>query len=53
MEIFEQRHSQKTAIICYQLPVNAWYDIIDEPNIADTILDRILGSAHRIELKGK
>ena len=53
MEIFEDRHGQKSTIICSQLPVNAWYDIIDEPTIADAILDRILGSAHRIELKGK
>lgn len=53
MEIFEDRHGQKSTVICSQLPVNVWYDIIDEPTIADAILDRILGSAHRIELKGK
>jgi DNA replication protein DnaC len=53
MEIFEDRHGQKSTIICSQLPVNAWYDIIDEPTIADAILDRILSSAHRIELTGK
>jgi len=53
MEIFEDRHGQKSTTICSQLPVNAWYDINDEPTIADAILDRILGSAHRIELKGK
>ncbi len=53
MEIFEDRHGQKSTIICPQRPVYAWYDIIDEQTIADAILDRILGSAHRIELKGK
>ena len=52
-ELFEDRHGQKSAIICSQLPVNACYDIIDKPITADAILDRILGSAHRIELKGK
>jgi DNA replication protein DnaC len=53
MEIFEDHHGQKSTIICSHLPVDAWYDIIDEPTIADAILDRILGSAHRVELKGK
>ncbi|WP_394800398.1 ATP-binding protein [Niabella pedocola] len=29
------------------------YDIIGEQTIADTILDRIVHNAHRLELKGE
>jgi DNA replication protein DnaC len=33
--------------------VAKWYDVIGEPTIADAICDRIVHSAHRIELKGE
>ena len=34
------------------LPVKSWYEIIGEATIADAILDRLVHSSHRIELKG-
>jgi len=34
------------------VPVDAWYDIIPAPTIADAILDRLVHNAHRIEMKG-
>jgi hypothetical protein len=40
-------------IMCSQRTVNALYNLIDEPTIADAILDNILDSAYRIELKRK
>jgi DNA replication protein DnaC len=30
-----------------------WYEFIGEPTIADAIMDRLAGNAHRIELKGE
>lgn len=36
-----------------QLPVSSWYDAIGDPTVADAILDRIVHSAHRIELSGE
>ncbi|MCK4825514.1 IS21-like element helper ATPase IstB [bacterium] len=53
MEIIEDRHGRKSTIISSQLPVDKWFDIIGEPTIADAILDRIVHSSHRIELKGE
>ncbi|WP_439647052.1 ATP-binding protein [Chromobacterium alticapitis] len=32
--------------------MSGWHDYIGEPTIADAILDRLVHSAHRIELKG-
>jgi DNA replication protein DnaC len=40
-------------MITSQLPVAKWYDYINEPTIADAIMDRLTASAHRIELKGE
>lgn len=52
MEIFEDRHGVKATIMASQLPVSSWYDIIGEETIADAILDRLVHSSYRIELKG-
>lgn len=53
MEIFEDRHGNRSTIVTSQLPVAQWYDIIGEQTIADAILDRLVHTAHRIELKGE
>src|SRR6056297_1471004 len=53
MEIVEDRHGQNSLIIASQLPVANWYDIIGEETIADAILDRLVHTSYRIELKGE
>ncbi|MEO2062278.1 MAG: IS21-like element helper ATPase IstB [Christiangramia sp.] len=53
MEIIEDRHGKSSTIIASQLPVGSWYDIIGEATIADAILDRLVHTSHRIELKGE
>ena len=40
-------------MIASQLPVANWYDIIGEETIADAILDRLVHTSYRIELKGE
>lgn len=52
MEIIEDRHGKTATIIASQLPVSSWFDIIGEETIADAILDRLVHTSHRIELKG-
>jgi DNA replication protein DnaC len=52
LQIIEERYELKSIIIIAQLPVAHWYDYINEPTIADAILDRLTAKAHRIELKG-
>ena len=51
LEMIEDRHGRRSTIIASQVPVSAWYDLIKEKTIADAVLDRIVHSAHRIELK--
>lgn len=53
MEIIEDRHARNSTIMVSQLPVANWYDIIGEETIADAILDRLVHTSHRIELKGE
>jgi len=53
MEIFEDRHARNSTIISSQLPVASWYEIIGEATIADAILDRLVHTSHRIELRGE
>ena len=53
MEIIEDRHAKRATIIASQLPVAKWYDIIGENTIADALLDRMVHTSYRIELKGE
>jgi len=53
MDIIDDRYNKTSTIISSQIPVSAWYDIIGEGTIADAILDRIVNSSHRIDLKGE
>jgi len=53
MEIIEDRHGKASTIIASQLPVASWFDIIGEETIADAILDRLVYTSYRIELKGE
>ena len=52
LEVVEDRHGTGSLIVCSQLPVSAWHELIGEPTVADAILDRLIHNAYRIELKG-
>ena len=52
LQILEDRYERAATIIVSQLPVGKWHEYLDEPTVADAILDRILPKAHRVELKG-
>jgi DNA replication protein DnaC len=53
LEIIEDRHAKRSTIIASQLPVENWFDVIGDAVIADAILDRLVHTAHRFELKGE
>ncbi len=53
LEIIEDRHAKRATVIVSQLPVAGWFEIISDAVIADAILDRVVHSAHRFELKGE
>jgi len=53
LQVLEDRYGKRSTIITSQLPVNKWHQYINEPTLADAIMDRLSGSAHRFELKGE
>ena len=53
LQVLEDRYERAATVIVSQLPVAKWHAYLDEPTVADAILDRLLPKAHRIELKGQ
>jgi DNA replication protein DnaC len=53
LQLLEDRYGNKSIIVTSQLPVAKWYEYIDDPTLADAILDRLTANATRIELKGE
>jgi len=56
LQLLEDRYGRRSTIIASQLPDNKWYQYINEPTLADAIMDPAhagSGPAHKIELKGE
>lgn len=53
LQVLEDRYERAATVIVSQLPVSSWHAYLDEPTVADAILDRLIPKAHRIELKGE
>jgi DNA replication protein DnaC len=53
LEVLEDRSYIGSTIITSQLPVSAWHDYLNQPIVADAILDRLIHTSYRIELKGE
>ena len=53
LEIVEDRYGRGSLLITSQVPVDRWYELIGSPTLADAILDRVIHSAHRIDLTGE
>jgi DNA replication protein DnaC len=43
----------RSTLITSQLPVNAWHAYLDDPTLADAILDRVVHSSHRVALSNE
>jgi DNA replication protein DnaC len=52
LEIVEERYDRKSTIVTSQLPVKAWHDSMEDPTLADAILDRLVHNAHKVNLDG-
>lgn len=53
LEICDDRYQTRSTILTSQVPVADWHAQIGDPTAADSILDRLVHNAHRIELKGE
>ncbi|MCP4984798.1 MAG: ATP-binding protein [Colwellia sp.] len=53
LEIVNLFYQRGSLIITSQLPISEWHSYIGAPTQADSILDRIVHCAHKINLKGE
>lgn len=53
LEICDARYQTRSTLLTSQLPVASWHAQIGDPTLADSILDRLVHNAHRIELRGE
>jgi DNA replication protein DnaC len=52
LEICDDRYQTRSTILTSLIPVAHWHERIGEPTLADSILDRVVHNAYKIELKG-
>jgi DNA replication protein DnaC len=53
LEICDDRYNRRSTILTSQLPLASWHQQIGDPTLADSILDRLVHNAYRIELSGE
>ncbi len=53
LEILDDRYEKKSTLITSQLPVEKWHRYLEDPTLADAILDRVVHNAYKLELKGE
>jgi DNA replication protein DnaC len=53
LEVCDDRYGRRSTVLTSQLPVDSWHAQIGDPTIADSILDRLVHNAYRIEMNGE
>ena len=53
LEVLDDRVGVRSTVITSQLPVEHWHAYLNDPTLADAILDRVLHSAHKVLLAGE
>jgi DNA replication protein DnaC len=53
LELCDDRYQRRSLILTSQVPIAHWHEQIGDPSIADSILDRVIHNAYRIELQGE
>lgn len=53
LEVIEDRMGAGSTLVTSVLPVKQWADYINDPTYSDSILDRLVLNAHRIEMVGE
>jgi DNA replication protein DnaC len=52
LELMEDRNGIRSTLVTSQLPVDLWHDAVDDPTLADAILDRLVHNAYKLILDG-
>jgi DNA replication protein DnaC len=53
VEVLDDRFNRRSTLVATQVPVEDWHARLNEPDLADAILDRLTHNAYRIEIQGE
>ena len=53
LEVLDDRVGTRSTLVTSQLPVEHWHAYLNDPTLADAILDRVLHAAHKLPLSGQ
>jgi DNA replication protein DnaC len=53
LDLLDVRYRTASCLFATQLPVNQWHSQIQDPTLADAMLDRIVHDSIRLVLKGE
>lgn len=53
LELLDDRQGTGATLITSQYPLSAWHKLVEDPTIADALLDRLVHHAYKLELKGE
>ena len=53
LEVLDDRVGTRSTAITSQLSTEHWHAYLNDPTLADAILDRVLHAAHRLPLTGE
>lgn len=52
-DILDDRYALQATVVATQVPVDDWHARLGDPTLADSVLDRLIHNAHRLNLKGE
>lgn len=52
LEILDDRYGRTATLVATQVPVSEWHARIPDPTLADSVLDRLIHNAYRLNLSG-
>lgn len=52
LEVVDDRCHIRSTLIASQLPIEDWHSTLPDPSVADAILDRLVHTAHKLNLQG-
>jgi len=53
LDVLDDRYGRLSTMVVTQFPIAVWHSRIPDPTLADSILDRLVHNAYRIELLGE
>lgn len=53
LEILDDRYGRSATLVSTQVPVASWHERIPDPTLSDSVLDRLIHNAYRLQLKGE